>query len=382
MRISIPISPEELALLSAGELAEVPGGLHTLTFGIFDVALCQMIERQLDFKGFHYFPLMLEGELLGTVIICMIGQVNPQHPHLITAFINQAVIALQRLRVEAALERERAYLATAVDMLPIPIGFRTADGGVIRRNLAMQKLLDRFKVECELEWTCLDPSTRIPIPYRNRPIFRALQGKVIAGCEMVFTADVGKELPVIVYAAPIRSEGKIVAAVCAVEDISALKEADRVKDEFLATLSHEMQTPLTSILGWSNLALERGDPALLQQAMVVVRRNARRQEVMVRELLDLSRLSYRKFTLLQEPLDVRDQLQQAIENILQEVERHELSLECELPPEPLPMLADAARLQQCFGNILQNSIKFTPAGGSIRGLMSAKRALGDSPIQR
>ncbi len=67
---------------------------------------------------------------------------------------------------------------------------------------------------------------------------------------------------------------KVVATVYAVQDISALKEADQAKDEFLAVLSHELRTPLTCIVGWSELLHLADDPARLRQSMEVINRNA------------------------------------------------------------------------------------------------------------
>ncbi len=157
----------------------------------------------------------------------------------------------------------------------------------------------------------------------------------------------------------------------------ALRETDRQKNEFLAVLSHELQTPLTSMLGWSEEALRAGTPETLAYAMPIVHRNAVRQKALVDELLAMSRLIYRKMTLQRKRTDVGGQLQQAVEDIRQLAESHGLALVYAPGDTPLPIDADPTRLQQCLGNLLGNSVKFTPAGGTItvRGARDGNRAL-------
>lgn len=156
-------------------------------------------------------------------------------------------------------------------------------------------------------------------------------------------------------------------------DISQLKaaeeaqrEADRAKDEFLSILSHELQTPVTSILGWAQLALKQQSPELNTRALEIVQRNARRQRVMVEELLDVSRLLNRKIELQMEVVDLRAEARQAVENLQVAAAERALTLTCAPgADDPLPVLGDPERLQQCLGNLLRNSLKFTPAGGQI-----------------
>ncbi len=148
-------------------------------------------------------------------------------------------------------------------------------------------------------------------------------------------------------------------------DITALKEADHAKDEFLAVLSHELQTPLTAILGWSAEALRQDNPDFINHAMAVVHRNAVRQARLVNEILDMSRLIHRKITLEPVPTDLWMQANLAVENVRHLAAERTLSLTLAPTDEPLPITADPERLQQCIANLLHNSVKFTPTDGSI-----------------
>ncbi len=144
-----------------------------------------------------------------------------------------------------------------------------------------------------------------------------------------------------------------------------LRAADRAKDEFLAVLSHELQTPLTNMLGWSAEALHDGSPAFMAQAMAVVHRNAERQKRLVDEILDMSRLIHRKIDLAREATELGAQARQAVEQVRHLAAERQLTLTLEPAPGPLPICADPARLQQCLGNLLHNSLKFTPTGCAI-----------------
>ena len=360
----LAIDPNALRQISNGELQKLHGGVYSLFFGNYPVALCKTVENQLNIKAVYHQPLFIAGKLLGIIFIAMQEQVTPQNPYLVTAFVNQASMALQRYLVEGELEREQAYLAAAIDMLPLPLAIITPDKQVQQRNRAMQTLLDSVEVSHEFELAYLDLVTKVPVLPEYHPYAKALKGISSHGDEMVLLIG-EKEISVLVYAAPVYLDGKIVAIVYAVEDVSVLKEADKNKDEFLTVLSHELKTPLTCILGWSEVAQYRDETVITRQALEIIHRNARRQQLMINELLDVSRIIYRRLVISPELLNLREEIVQAVENVEQEAHRRNISLSVMPPKTSLFVQADRTRLQQCFSNLLQNSFKFTPAGGSI-----------------
>lgn len=200
-----------------------------------------------------------------------------------------------------------------------------------------------------------------------------LQGKVVPGCYEIegVRRDGGHAGWYDLQASAIEYRGRPAIIVTA-HDITerkrmeqALVEADRAKDEFLAVLSHELQTPLTSILGWSAEALRTGTPEMMALAMPIVHRNAIRQKQLIADLLDFSRLIHGKIQIMPEWLDLGEQAREAVENVLKQAAERQLRLLFVPSVTPLPVLADPIRLQQCIGNLLQNSLKFTPAGGTI-----------------
>lgn len=140
----------------------------------------------------------------------------------------------------------------------------------------------------------------------------------------------------------------------------------RLKDEFLATLSHELRTPLTTILGWSELMLQRLEPSdPSYKGLSVIASSARVQKRLISDMLDLTGMLLGKVQLEVEPLDLREQLQEAIgsQEPVAEFKAHTFSLS--LPEQPCIVLGDATRLQQVLWNLLSNAVKFTPVHGHI-----------------
>ena len=149
------------------------------------------------------------------------------------------------------------------------------------------------------------------------------------------------------------------------------QDVNRAKDEFLATLSHELRTPLNAIVGWTHL-LRTGalDSPTSQRALETIERNARLQSQLIADILDVSRIVSGQLRLEREPVGLGALLAGAVDALRPVAEGKGLQLEAALPPSPGPvMLGDVGRLQQVAQNLLNNAIKFTPAGGTVRATL-------------
>ena len=146
----------------------------------------------------------------------------------------------------------------------------------------------------------------------------------------------------------------------------ALKAADRRKDEFLATLSHEPRNPLAPLRN-SLAVLQRsgGDPQLFEKVGAVMERQLGHLVRLIDDLLDVSRISLDKLTLRFELADLAAVLEHAIEACRPAAERAGHVLEVHLPERPVKLEADRARLSQVFSNLVGNACKFTPDGGRV-----------------
>jgi two-component system CheB/CheR fusion protein len=146
------------------------------------------------------------------------------------------------------------------------------------------------------------------------------------------------------------------------------EEANRLKDEFLAIMSHELRNPLNVILGYAELLLRseeiRGSMPLRRMADAV-KRNAVAQSKLIRDLLDLSRLRSGKLELNREMVSPAVSIHNAIETVRLEAAEKNIKIDVEAPDEPLFVKADPVRLEQVIWNLLNNAVKFTPADGRI-----------------
>lgn len=154
------------------------------------------------------------------------------------------------------------------------------------------------------------------------------------------------------------------------ETVEAVVEKNRffqngIKDEFLAVLSHELRSPLSTILGWAQLALSRKDSATTLRALNIIERNAKLQTQLIEDLLDLSRLMRGKTQLNLQPLNLTSSIKTALDRTSAAALAKNLQLKCQLDPANEVVCGDPERLQQAIANLLSNAIKFTPEGGTI-----------------
>ncbi|MEH1972700.1 MAG: response regulator [Nostoc sp.] len=142
--------------------------------------------------------------------------------------------------------------------------------------------------------------------------------------------------------------------------------ANRIKDEFLAVLSHELRSPLNPILGWAKLLQSRKfDEPSLQKALKTIERNAKLQAQLIEDLLDVSRILQGKLSLNMIPVDLVSTIEAAMETVHLAAEAKTIAIEMMLNPSVGKVLGDSARLQQVFWNLLSNAVKFTETEGKV-----------------
>ena len=149
----------------------------------------------------------------------------------------------------------------------------------------------------------------------------------------------------------------------------AAEKANQLKDEFLATLSHELRNPLNVILGYSELLLrlpEIQQSERLTRMSDALRRNAQSQSQLINDLLDLSRLQRGKVSLNHEPVSLAAIIDNAVETVRVDASTKGVQLHLNVGEQLLLVDGDRLRLQQIAWNVLNNAVKFTPAGGSIQ----------------
>ncbi len=142
--------------------------------------------------------------------------------------------------------------------------------------------------------------------------------------------------------------------------------ANRIKDEFLTVLSHELRSPLNPILGWSKLLRTgRLDAAKTAHALETIERNAKLQTQLIEDLLDVSRILRGKLSLNMAPVNLAVTIEAALETVRLAAQAKSIQIQMQLDLTIGRVLGDSARLQQVIWNLLSNAVKFTPEGGQV-----------------
>ena len=178
---------------------------------------------------------------------------------------------------------------------------------------------------------------------------------------------------------PARMLGTIVDATGRKSVEEALRSADRSKDEFLATLAHELRNPLAPIRNALEIMRLTREPQTLDSARHIIERQLRQMIHLVDDLLDISRITQGKIELRPDRVDMLTVLQNAVETSRPLIEARRQELTLRLPPaESLTVRADSTRLVQVIANLLNNAAKYTPEGGRI--VLGAWRDAGHAVV--
>lgn len=153
-------------------------------------------------------------------------------------------------------------------------------------------------------------------------------------------------------------------------DRAKAEAANRIKDEFLAVLSHELRSPLNPILGWTKLLRsKRLNPAKAEEALETIERNAKLQAQLIEDLLDVSRILQGKMSLNIAPVNLGATIEAALETVRLAAEAKNIYIQTMLNPIVGNCTGDANRLQQVVWNLLANAVKFTPSDGRVEVLL-------------
>ena len=157
------------------------------------------------------------------------------------------------------------------------------------------------------------------------------------------------------------------------------QEANRAKDDFLMTLSHELRTPMTAILGWSRMlpSMSPDDPMFHEAVMSIVG-GAQLQARLIDDILDVSRIVSGKLRLSPETMEVARVILNAAEAVNATALAKTITVTMSLPPTLGVIVADPTRIQQVIWNLLNNALKFTPRGGKVE--VSARRTASQVQI--
>lgn len=200
-----------------------------------------------------------------------------------------------------------------------------------------------------------------PIAVTDRPVFRAVRGEGFQN-RIIAVGTGGSQQHLSVSASPLVDEaGTFDGTVVIFQNVTDLLDAIRTREQFVAEVSHEFRTPLTSIIGYLDLALEAGPDPQLHHYLTTSMRNAERLLHLVTSLLD-SQASTPEVSV--QDVDLALLTRYSLESAEVRARRGDLTLESDLPAR-LTAVADPVKMGQVVDNLLSNAIKYTPAGGTV-----------------
>ncbi len=300
----------------------------------------------------------------------------------------------ERKRLEEALRRSEAEFRHLLEKLPAAAYTCDPDGLITYYNQSALQLWGRApRLNDPADRFCgsfkLFSTDGSPIAHNQCWMALALEdGKEYNGHEVVIERPDKRRLIVLAHANPIHDvTGRLIGAVNVLVDISDRKRAEmereemllkekaaraeaqaanRSKDEFLSLISHELRSPLNSILGYNRMLRSNPhDTEQIRQTCEIIERNARMQLRLVEDLLDTARIVSGKLRLEIRPTDILPVLADALDVVRPAAEAKDVELRAHYGIRPEVVSGDAVRLQQVIWNLLANAIKFTPAGGRV-----------------
>lgn len=302
--------------------------------------------------------------------------------------VTDQVVARQRAEALAedlkaqqlALKKSEARFSRLVEANIIGVILAGPNGTIMEANDAFLKMVGYSREDLHngvMNWADMTPPEFVE---QDHQVLQELAiSKRCTPFEKEYFRKDGSRVPILLGAAQLESDE--LAWVCFVIDLTESKKieallrqqaeelsrANRLKDEFLATVSHELRTPLNAMLGWATMLRSKQlDEATMSRAIATIERNARAQNQLINDLLDVSRIITGKLRLNVRPVVLVTVIEAAIDAIRPAAEAKKIRIQSVLDPAAGPISGDPDRLQQVFWNLLSNAVKFTPKGGRIQ----------------
>lgn len=326
-------------------------------------------------RSFVGLPLEAKGRLLGVLFLHSLrpGNFRDQLP-LLTTFASYAAVAIENARLYSSVVEERHKAETILQSLADGVYVVDRQGHITLFNSAAEKITGRkaeealgrhcseiFVVEDEEGKNLCQPDTcpiNLAMSQRRTWLFDQIR--------FLVTPD-GRRIPVSVVTAPLFDEkGEIFGAVDAFWDISGRYEVERLKDEFISLVSHELRSPLTSIKAAAQLNLRRSTPYdenTQREMWQIIAEQCDHLIGFVETILSITRLEAGRVNIEVQPLLVEDLLEKAVTWQKKSL-RGRAFFEIISPPS-LRVLADEAKTLTILNNLLDNAVKFSPKGGRV-----------------
>ena len=281
----------------------------------------------------------------------------PRFPHSGIPDIEALVRALRQMHVQLterfeALKREQNETELMVDSMAEGVIAADQRGRVLNANESARRLLG------------YEPHTSLPDLqqlFRSKAaravVDAALSGKTVLGAELDMDGMV-----LVLSVRPLEAGGIILV----MQDLTEIRRLEAMRRDFVANVSHELKTPLTSISGYSETLLtDHPDPETTQRFLHVILGNAQRMQRLVDSLLDLSRIESGRWQPRMEAIDLLPLIRGVFDDCHERSVASRVAMEMEVAPEARALVADDDAVRQVVLNLVDNALRYTPPGGKI-----------------
>jgi PAS domain S-box-containing protein len=324
-----------------------------------------------NMHSFLGVPIISRGEVVGNLYLTekrFGDEFTPEDEQLVELLARHAAVAIENAKLYAVLLSHEERLRFVIDQLPEAVVLVETDPE--RVTMANQQVSNLLGWDMELPLPLAEFLRRNPrygpdgrqLADDEMPVVRSLRhGEIVAHSEIAMARPDGSQLTLLVNSAPLRQpDGTIVAATIVFQDITLLKDAEQLKDDFLSLVSHELRTPLTTIHGGAQLLMETSvelEPAARQEILQDVLSESKRLVNLVENMVQLANIRAGRFRIEAEPVHVGFLIRRALRAVEDATAGREIRVE--QAPDLLAS-GDIESLDQVLRNLLQNVAKYVP----------------------
>src|SRR5450432_2365062 len=347
-----------------------------------------------------HIPLTVENRIMGMLSLFdeRRDTFNTNLLQLTTMIADYAAVALENVRLrerENALWRqtefERQRLELIIGSMAEGLLITDAQGAITSLNQSAQHLLAQANIDFQTEvplHKLISTSDADWLPRLAEIVDQALNNKVVTNQELTI-GESSETVPITlnISAAPLHDASGIakrpIGVVAVLNDVTSIKQVERLKDDFVSVVSHELRTPLTAIKGYTQHLVRRMERRLRKarttpensalvnespesydlRSLNIVQSQTEHLERLVNDLLDLSQVQWGKLNLHYETFYLSDVLSESVRSAQVSAELHTVFLD--IQAQSTTIMADRMRVEQVIGNILDNAIKYSPHGGKV-----------------
>lgn len=321
-------------------------------------------------KSFLGVPILAHDELLGSLYLTEKRQetaFTKADTRLVELLAQHAGVAIENARLYQQVDSHKQRLQLLIEQLPEAIV--VAEPGPERISLVNRQasVLLGWDIQppVPLE-TFLERNPRLdidgtPLAESKNPLFRVLRGgETLSHFELTLIRPDGKRVTELVNAAPLRdTDGTINAAIVVFQDITAIKDADQIKDDFLSLVSHELRTPLTTIQGDAHLLQSQAqlDPETRDLLLSDIYRESYRLATLVENMVQLANVRAGRFSMETEPVHLESLIEKAVKVVREASPDRQFTIRVQ---SRLLANADPGSVDQVLRNLLTNAVKYSP----------------------